>query len=114
MTARTISVGNTKLSGTPRTTAVVQASGVSQLGNTVLPLRQTGTTCGHTSHRIVDRPLPNAPDHPKRRGQDHFRVPARATHQICTAVQPSTPATTPQPIATRPGHSEEITNARIT
>src|SRR4051794_533212 len=65
MTARTISAGETRLSGTPRTTAVVQASGVSQLGNTVLPLRQNRTTLPGFRHRIVETALQSVTEQSK-------------------------------------------------
>src|SRR3954452_13671360 len=110
MTARTISAGQTRLNEAPRTTVVVQASGVSQLErHGTPPAPQPGAPRAFTSPNRGQRP-PNGPlTRRYARAQDHFRVlgggfdaalrDSRMNHQTWTALHTTTPATMPQPRA---------------
>src|SRR3954468_3801151 len=106
MTARTISAGNMRLSGTPRTTAVVQASGVSQLErHGTPPPREPDTPRRFTSPFRGQQTTNRSSAEVKRRAQDHFGGRTAVNHQACTPVQTITPATTPQPSAVFPVQS---------
>src|SRR3954451_19628865 len=103
MTARTISAGNMRLSGTPRTTAVVQASGVSQLdGHGTPPSREPDTPRRFTSPFRGQRTTNGAYTEVKRYVEDHFGGRIAVNHQACTPVQAITPATIPHPSAVFP------------
>src|SRR5689334_19844511 len=107
MTARTISAGNMRLSGTPRTTAVVQASGVSQLdGHGTPPLREPDTPRRFPSPFRGQQTTNGAFAEVKRGAEDHFGGCALVNHHACTPVQAITPATTPQPSAILPVQAE--------
>src|SRR3954454_8331901 len=107
MTARTISAGNMRLSGTPRTTEVVQASEVSQLErHGTPPPREPDTPRRFTSPFRGQQTTKRAFAEVKRRVEDHFGGCTRVNHQACTPVHAITPATTPQPNAILPVHAE--------
>src|SRR5690348_567609 len=106
MTARTISAGNMRLSGTPRTTAVVQASGVSQLErHGTPPPREPDTPRRFTSPFRGQQSTNGTFAEVERRGEDHFGGRIAVNHQAWTPVQAITPATIPQPSAVFPVHA---------
>src|SRR4051794_3985434 len=106
MTARTISAGNMRLSGTPRTTSVVQASGVSQLErHGTPPSREPDTPRRFRSPFRGQQTTKGAFAEVKGRVEDHFGGCAAVNHQACTPVHAITPATIPQPSAILPVHA---------
>src|SRR3954454_20617458 len=107
MTARTISAGNMRLSGPPRTTAVVQASAVSQLERHGTPPPREPDTPRRLASPFRGQHTTNGGfAEVKRRVEDHVGGRTAVNHQACTPVHAITPATIPQPSAILPVHAE--------